>query len=149
MTLWGKFLLRFNKMDIYNLIEKARRTGKIEKGTNEVTKAIERETARREDKGRAPGNKWRETRKSRQFRNFSAQMGHLNTANRDLCPTRDVAILASESEDSNLPRLKERKCSTSPCHSLSSWRLPLCRFALLLAMMRRRNRKSNPPLGCC
>ena len=34
------------KMDIYNLIEKARRTGKIEKGTNEVTKAIERETAK-------------------------------------------------------------------------------------------------------
>ena len=35
-----------NKMDVYNLIEKARRTGKIEKGTNEVTKAIERETAK-------------------------------------------------------------------------------------------------------
>lgn len=33
-------------MDIYNLIEKARRTGKIEKGTNEVTKAIERGTAK-------------------------------------------------------------------------------------------------------
>ena len=33
-------------MDVYNLIEKARRTGKIEKGTNEVTKAIERETAK-------------------------------------------------------------------------------------------------------
>lgn len=28
-------------MDFYNLIEKARKTGKIEKGTNEVTKAIE------------------------------------------------------------------------------------------------------------
>jgi len=26
--------------DIYSIIEKARRTGKIEKGTNEVTKAI-------------------------------------------------------------------------------------------------------------
>ena len=32
--------------DIYNLIEKARKTGKIEKGTNEVTKAIERGTAK-------------------------------------------------------------------------------------------------------
>ncbi len=33
-------------MDTYNLIERARRTGKIEKGTNEVTKAIERGTAK-------------------------------------------------------------------------------------------------------
>lgn len=33
-------------MDTYNIIEKARKTGKIEKGTNEVTKAIERETAK-------------------------------------------------------------------------------------------------------
>ena len=33
-------------IDIYSLIEKARKTGKIEKGTNEVTKAIERETAK-------------------------------------------------------------------------------------------------------
>jgi len=33
-------------MDIYTIIEKARRTGKIEKGTNEVTKAIERGTAK-------------------------------------------------------------------------------------------------------
>ena len=33
-------------MDIYNLIEKAKKTGKIEKGTNEVTKAIERGTAK-------------------------------------------------------------------------------------------------------
>lgn len=32
--------------DAYNIIEKARKTGKIEKGTNEVTKAIERATAR-------------------------------------------------------------------------------------------------------
>ncbi|MEK6823766.1 MAG: ribosomal L7Ae/L30e/S12e/Gadd45 family protein [Nanoarchaeota archaeon] len=32
--------------DIYQIIEKARKTGKIEKGTNEVTKAIERGTAR-------------------------------------------------------------------------------------------------------
>tara|TARA_Y100000310_G_scaffold207483_1_gene208022 strand:+ start:1969 stop:2271 length:303 start_codon:yes stop_codon:yes gene_type:complete len=33
-------------MDVYNLVERARRTGKIEKGTNEVTKAIERGTAK-------------------------------------------------------------------------------------------------------
>ena len=33
-------------MDFYTIIEKARKTGKIEKGTNEVTKAIERETAK-------------------------------------------------------------------------------------------------------
>ena len=33
-------------MDPYQIIEQARRTGKIEKGTNEVTKAIERETAK-------------------------------------------------------------------------------------------------------
>ncbi len=33
-------------MDIYNLIETAAKTGKIEKGTNEVTKAIERGTAK-------------------------------------------------------------------------------------------------------
>ncbi len=33
-------------IDAYNLIEKARKTGKIEKGTNEVTKAIERGTAK-------------------------------------------------------------------------------------------------------
>ena len=32
--------------DIYSIVEKARRTGKIEKGTNEVTKAIERGTAK-------------------------------------------------------------------------------------------------------
>jgi large subunit ribosomal protein L7Ae len=32
--------------DIYKIIDKARRTGKIEKGTNEVTKAIERGTAK-------------------------------------------------------------------------------------------------------
>ena len=31
---------------IYEIIEKARKTGKIEKGTNEVTKAIERGTAK-------------------------------------------------------------------------------------------------------
>ena len=33
-------------MDIYTVIEKARRTGKIDKGTNEVTKAIERGVAK-------------------------------------------------------------------------------------------------------
>ena len=32
--------------DVYKIIEKARKTGKIEKGTNEVTKAIERGTAK-------------------------------------------------------------------------------------------------------
>lgn len=32
--------------DIYAIIEKARKTGKIEKGTNEVTKSIERGTAK-------------------------------------------------------------------------------------------------------
>jgi len=33
-------------MDVYQIIEKARKTGKVEKGTNEVTKAIERGTAK-------------------------------------------------------------------------------------------------------
>ncbi len=32
--------------DIYSIVEKARKTGKVEKGTNEVTKAIERGTAK-------------------------------------------------------------------------------------------------------
>ena len=32
--------------DIYQIIDKVRRTGKVEKGTNEVTKAIERGTAK-------------------------------------------------------------------------------------------------------
>jgi len=32
-------------MDAYQIVEKAKKTGKIEKGTNEVTKAIERGTA--------------------------------------------------------------------------------------------------------
>jgi large subunit ribosomal protein L7Ae len=32
--------------DVYQIVEKAKRTGKIEKGTNEVTKAIERGTAK-------------------------------------------------------------------------------------------------------
>jgi len=34
------------KMDAYQIIEKAKKSGKIEKGTNEVTKAIERGTAK-------------------------------------------------------------------------------------------------------
>ena len=33
-------------VDIYQIVEKAKSTGKIEKGTNEVTKAIERGTAK-------------------------------------------------------------------------------------------------------
>ncbi len=33
-------------MDVYQIIEKVRKTGKLEKGTNEVTKAIERGTAK-------------------------------------------------------------------------------------------------------
>ena len=33
-------------MDYYSVVEKARKSGKIEKGTNEVTKAIERGTAK-------------------------------------------------------------------------------------------------------
>jgi large subunit ribosomal protein L7Ae len=32
--------------DIYKIVEKAKKTGKVEKGTNEVTKAIERGTAK-------------------------------------------------------------------------------------------------------
>ena len=32
--------------DVYEIIEKARKSGKVEKGTNEVTKAIERGTAK-------------------------------------------------------------------------------------------------------
>jgi len=32
--------------DIYAIVEKAKKTGKVEKGTNEVTKAIERGTAK-------------------------------------------------------------------------------------------------------
>ena len=36
----------YNKMDAYSLIEKVKKSGKIEKGTNEVTKAIERGTAK-------------------------------------------------------------------------------------------------------
>src|SRR3989344_1379506 len=33
-------------MDFYTIIEKARKTGKVDKGTNEVTKAIERAVAK-------------------------------------------------------------------------------------------------------
>ena len=33
-------------MDFYNIVERARKTGKIEKGTNEVTKAVELGTAK-------------------------------------------------------------------------------------------------------
>lgn len=33
-------------MDFYNIVEQARKTGKIEKGTNEVTKAVELGTAK-------------------------------------------------------------------------------------------------------
>lgn len=33
-------------MDAYQILEKAKRTGKIDKGTNEVTKAIERGVAK-------------------------------------------------------------------------------------------------------
>ena len=33
-------------VDAYQIIEKAKKSGKIEKGTNEVTKAIERGTAK-------------------------------------------------------------------------------------------------------
>ncbi len=33
-------------MSVYDIVEKARKTGKIKKGTNEVTKAIEREEAK-------------------------------------------------------------------------------------------------------
>jgi len=33
-------------MDFYEIVEKAKKTGKIEKGTNEVTKAIELGTAK-------------------------------------------------------------------------------------------------------
>jgi large subunit ribosomal protein L7Ae len=37
---------KLKMVDIYSIIEKARKTGKVEKGTNEVTKAIERGTAK-------------------------------------------------------------------------------------------------------
>ena len=46
MTLRRISFLSAFKMDIYTILEKAKKTGKIEKGTNEVTKAIERGTAK-------------------------------------------------------------------------------------------------------
>ena len=47
MRITNSFVQWFDKMsDIYKIIEKARKTGKVEKGTNEVTKAIERGTAK-------------------------------------------------------------------------------------------------------
>ena len=33
-------------VSVYEVVEKARKTGKVEKGTNEVTKAVERGTAK-------------------------------------------------------------------------------------------------------
>lgn len=33
-------------MDVYKIVDKAKKSGKVEKGTNEVTKAIERGTAK-------------------------------------------------------------------------------------------------------
>ncbi|MBX4211975.1 ribosomal L7Ae/L30e/S12e/Gadd45 family protein [Candidatus Pacearchaeota archaeon] len=33
-------------MDFYTIVEKARKTGKVDKGTNEVTKAVERGVAK-------------------------------------------------------------------------------------------------------
>jgi large subunit ribosomal protein L7Ae len=36
----------FEMADIYEIVEKARKTGKIEKGTNEVFKSVERGTAK-------------------------------------------------------------------------------------------------------
>src|SRR3989344_2168949 len=38
--------MRRSNMDFYSIIEKARKTGKIDKGTNEATKAIENGTAK-------------------------------------------------------------------------------------------------------
>ena len=47
---YSPFIIKTNTLwkmaDIYKIIETAKRTGKIEKGTNEVTKAIERGTAK-------------------------------------------------------------------------------------------------------
>lgn len=49
-NLLSKFLSRLvldiKMTDIYQIIEKAKKSGKVEKGTNEVTKAIERGTAK-------------------------------------------------------------------------------------------------------
>ena len=38
--------MEVNMVSVYEIIEKARKSGKVEKGTNEVTKAIERSTAK-------------------------------------------------------------------------------------------------------
>ena len=46
MRIYSQWLTEGNKMDLYQIVEKAKSTGKIEKGTNEVTKAIERGTAK-------------------------------------------------------------------------------------------------------
>jgi len=53
MNVWSEgfivlSLIKYGKitMDAYQIIEKAKKTGKVEKGTNEVTKAIERGTAK-------------------------------------------------------------------------------------------------------
>ncbi len=43
MVIW---LFDSKMADVYEIVEKARKTGKVEKGTNEVTKAIERGTAK-------------------------------------------------------------------------------------------------------
>jgi large subunit ribosomal protein L7Ae len=39
-------IIREVQMDFYSIVERARKTGKIEKGTNEVTKAVELGTAK-------------------------------------------------------------------------------------------------------
>jgi len=44
LTLNGIIFIKMT--DLYKIIEKAKKTGKVEKGTNEVTKAIERGTAK-------------------------------------------------------------------------------------------------------
>jgi large subunit ribosomal protein L7Ae len=46
VRIYSQKVLEGNKMDAYQIVEKAKATGKIEKGTNEVTKAIERGTAK-------------------------------------------------------------------------------------------------------
>ena len=52
MNKWEDFILCVRRLkikmttDIYQIVEKVRKTGKIEKGTNEVTKSIERGTAK-------------------------------------------------------------------------------------------------------
>jgi len=46
LTLIGAVGLEVSMIDVYSVVEKARKTGKIDKGTNEVTKAIERGVAK-------------------------------------------------------------------------------------------------------